>query len=78
MATREAPAPKRRLWAWIPIAAAGIAGFRFAYGFGQPLGGAWLGWVTGLNGALLCWVLADAVVARVERWHAGRGARPPG
>jgi hypothetical protein len=74
------PAPsarKRQRLAWVAIVLAAAVGFKLGYDFGFELDGRWLAWFTGLNGALLCSLLADGAAGRLERWRAGRTQAKP-
>jgi hypothetical protein len=77
MSTPATSARKRQGFAWVAIVLAAAVGFKFGYDFGFELDGRWLAWFTGLNGALLCSLLADGAVGRLEGWKAGRGPAKP-
>lgn len=57
--------PRRRAWVLAASLAAGVAGAVPAYDFGAQIGGSLFGWVTGLNGGLICALLAGAVLERL-------------
>ena len=70
-ARRVAPTPRQLVCA-AAIVLAGALGFALGWGFGLRVGGpwgTWLAFVTALNGALLCSLLAD--------WLLGRAAAAP-
>jgi hypothetical protein len=52
---------------------AGVGGAVPAYGFGAQIGGTLFGWVTALNGGVICALLAGAVLERAIGLLAGRG-----
>lgn len=61
-----APKPgRRRVWVLAASGLAGLAGAVPAYDFGAQIGGSLFGWVTGLNGGLICALLASAVLERL-------------
>ena len=45
--------------------AAGLAGLWWGYGFGEPLGGLWLGVLAAANCGALCTFLADSALSRL-------------
>lgn len=57
----------RRVWVLAGSLVAGLAGAVPAYDFGAPIGGSLFGWVTGLNGGLICALLASAMLERLFR-----------
>lgn len=57
--------PRRRSWVLAASLLAGVAGALPAYDFGAQIGGTLFGWVTGLNGGLICALLAGAVLDRL-------------
>ncbi|GAB4042500.1 MAG: hypothetical protein Fur0014_14740 [Rubrivivax sp.] len=64
----RAPKPGRhRVWVLAGSAVAGLAGAVPAYDFGARIGGSLFGWVTGLNGGLICALLAGAALERLFR-----------
>jgi hypothetical protein len=74
MSLPAASARKRQGFAWLAIVLAAAVGFKLGYDFGFELDGRLLAWFTALNAALLCSLLADGVVGRLERWRSGRTA----
>lgn len=53
--------------AWLATLAAGVVGLLYGYAFGVRLSGTLLGVVLAVNGALLCSMVADALLERVAR-----------
>jgi hypothetical protein len=72
MSSPTPSARKRQGFAWVAIVLAAAIGFKLGYDFGFELDGRWLAWFTGLNGALLCSLLADGAIGRLDRWRSGR------
>lgn len=74
--TDPAPPRRKRHWGtWIVVAVAGLVGLKFGYDFGHQVSGRGLGVVTGLNGALFCSVIADAITTRWARWWDQRSSQ---
>jgi hypothetical protein len=53
--------------AWLATLAAGVVGLWYGWAFGVRLSGTLLGVVLAVNGALLCSMVADALLERVAR-----------
>jgi hypothetical protein len=53
--------------AWVLTLAAGVVGLLYGYAFGVRLSGTLLGVVLAVNGAVLCSMVADALLERVAR-----------
>lgn len=60
-----APASGRRGWILAGSVLAGAAGLWWGYGFGDRLGGLWLGLVAAANCGALCTFMADAALSRL-------------
>jgi hypothetical protein len=74
MSAPQDTAPGALRWVrWAVVVIAATIGGAYSFDFGLRLNGPWLGVVTAANGALICWVMAGALVDALERWM--RGAR---
>ncbi len=73
MAAATSTSRARRLVTAVVCGVAALAGLVSGYDFGLQLGGALVGVVMAVNGAVFCAILAGAAIDRLARWRRASG-----